>query len=90
MNMNEVKMRVDAGVCRFVTDITGTSEDGMTICLRIESNCPSVKKLADDLKTIGLFDAIATPITENPLFVKCAEHLPSLVTTVHPFLRTSI
>ena len=74
--MSEVNLKVDAGVCRFVTDIVGTSEDGMTVVMKIESGCPSVKKLAADLGEISVFDAIATPITENPLFVKCAEHLP--------------
>jgi len=72
----EVKMKVDAGVCRFITDIVGTTDDGMTIKLNIVSGCPSVKKLAAEFKEVMLFDSISTPITENPIFVACAEHLP--------------
>jgi len=72
----DVKMKVDAGVCRFITNIVGSTDDGMTIRLSIESGCPSVKKLAAELKEVMLFDAISTPITENPLYVACAKTLP--------------
>ena len=73
---NDVKMKVDAGVCRFITNIVGITDDGMNIRLSIESGCPSVKKLGEELKEVMVFDAISTPITENPIFVACAKNLP--------------
>lgn len=68
-------MRVDPGACKFITDIEVSSEDGMTFEVNIESNCPNVKKLSEDIREIQLFDAIATPITENEIFIKSGVHL---------------
>lgn len=73
--MNETKMNVNAGACMFVTELEGSTEDGMTINLKMVSKCPHVMKLASDMKTVDLMDSIATPLDKNPLMIKCGEYL---------------
>ena len=41
------KVRIESGVCGFVTDVTAVSEDGMDVKLEITSGCPAVQKLAE-------------------------------------------
>ena len=73
--MSKVKMNVDAGACMFKTIIEGSCEDGMTVSLKFDGGCPAVKKLASNMKEANVFEAIATPITENVVFMKCASIL---------------
>lgn len=73
--MSDVNMKVSAGACRFVTEIKASSDDYTTVILNITSDCPAVKKLAEALKEMGVMDAVATPIIENPVFIECGKHL---------------
>jgi hypothetical protein len=75
--MFSAKVKVDPGVCKFIAEIEAASEDGGNIILTINSDCPFVKKLAAALKDnpIEIFDILATPMTENKLFIICGENL---------------
>jgi hypothetical protein len=73
--MNNVVMNVDAGACKFKTTITGECDENFDISLKIENGCPAVKKLASELTSVNVFEAIATPINENIIFIKCGATL---------------
>ena len=34
------KVRIEAGVCGHVTEVTASSEDGMDVTLEVETDCP--------------------------------------------------
>ena len=48
----EAKVKVDAGICGFKTVITATSEDSMTVDLKVVSPCEIIKGLAAQYKEI--------------------------------------
>ncbi|MGQ9631286.1 MAG: DUF6951 family protein [bacterium] len=43
------KVKIDAGICGFVTEVVAESEDMQYVALRVESPCPNVQKLAEEL-----------------------------------------
>ena len=73
--MSNVTMTVDAGACMFKTRITGECDENFDVALSFEGGCPAVKKLASELTSVNVFDAIATPINENTVFIRCGEKL---------------
>ena len=42
----QAKIKVDAGICGFKTVITASSEDNMTVELKVVSPCETIKELA--------------------------------------------
>ncbi|MCL2143594.1 MAG: hypothetical protein FWH44_04985 [Methanomassiliicoccaceae archaeon] len=74
--MSESSLTVDAGVCRFKTNIHAVSDDMMSVALTIESECPNVKKLASELKTADVMDAVASRITDNGVMKVCSNFIP--------------
>jgi len=71
--MSDAELNLDPGVCRFPATIKAKCDDGMTVELDITSKCPAIRKLGEELKSIDLFEAVATPIITNTLFTKCSE-----------------
>ena len=76
MNMNENKLTVDAGACRFLTKISTVCQDDMTVRFTIESDCPSVRKLADALGGADAVETVSSRIFDNPIMAKCNEFIP--------------
>ena len=74
--MSDAKLTVDAGACRFITTIGASSEDGMTVLLNIETDCPNVKKLAENMKEADAMDAVYSKISENRVLMRCYEFIP--------------
>ena len=75
--MSELNMTIDGGACRFMTKVKATpSDDYMSVTFVIESECPSVKKLAAALGECDAMDAVASRIIDNILMKKCSEFLP--------------
>jgi len=44
--MSEIRGTISAGVCGFVTEVVGRSEDGQNVVLAISSDCEHVRALA--------------------------------------------
>ena len=44
------KVKIDPGVCGFVTMVEAESEDGIEVKLRIRSGCDAVMKMMKDRK----------------------------------------
>ena len=74
--MSDVKVTVDAGVCKFVTVIRAIGQDDfMSAKLIIESNCPNVKKLAAALDIVDAVEAVSSRIIDNAIMNKCSEFI---------------
>ena len=50
-------------------------QDGDRVILEIESECPMVNDLAENLKELDMMDCLVTPITENPVMVAAGESI---------------
>ena len=75
--MSKTKLTVDAGACRFKTEIQGTgSEDYMSAHLVIVSDCPNIKKLAEVMKTVDPMGVVSSRIMDNAVMKLCSEHIP--------------
>lgn len=70
----DAAIKVDAGACRFRTKIMGTPE-GSKVALVIESDCPCVKELAKELKSLEIFESLRLPYSDNPVFRKASKTL---------------
>jgi len=72
-------VRIDAGICGFVTEVRATSEDGQHVKLHITSVCPNVARIAKTLNS-GAYDAYkqigrcqeAGSIYETEIMAACA------------------
>ncbi len=73
--MSDVKITVDAGVCRFKTIIEAKQDDEMNIVFRIKSECPKVREYAKHVEPIPMFDAVATPFCENVIYKVAGNYL---------------
>ncbi|MFA5312461.1 MAG: hypothetical protein WC375_03960 [Methanomassiliicoccales archaeon] len=65
---DDVVLTVDPGACRFKGAVTG-SFDGEKVLITIESDCPYVKKLNDELKDLSIEEIIKMPFGENKAYV---------------------
>ncbi len=53
--MSEVRGKINAGICGFVTDVTATSEDGQHVRLAVESTCENIQRLAESLPELDAY-----------------------------------
>jgi hypothetical protein len=67
------KVKVDPGVCGFEAEIVASTEDGMTVDLEIESDCQTIKELAQLLKDKTPLDAYQelSPESESEILALC-------------------
>jgi hypothetical protein len=64
---------VDAGICGFKTKITADSKDGMSVVLRIGSDCETIKTLAEMIRAknpINAFEELS-PTNESTVLAVC-------------------
>lgn len=73
--MSDVTITVEAGVCRFKTIISASADEEGSVQLKIKSECPAIRGLEKHLEPVSIFDAIATPINENPIYVMCGPYV---------------
>lgn len=60
--------RVNAGVCGFKTTVTATVREGKKAAVIMETECPSLKPMADELKEVDVFKECFARIGESPIF----------------------
>ena len=71
----DVQARVQGGVCGLGTVIVASSDDGMHVRLRIESDCPKVQELAGELPEIDAFEQLLRkPLIETTPALLAAKH----------------
>ena len=71
------KVKVNPGVCGFVTSITAESEDGEEAVVKVASGCESIRKMMEDLG--NTFDPIEVCLTRQGTGVfydYAGEHFP--------------
>ena len=62
------KVKVEAGVCGFVTEIESILDDSQKVTLKIESDCPHVMDLAGEYSGSEGMTEVFLPFGESPLF----------------------
>ncbi len=66
---------INGGICGFVTKVETHDESGM-IKISIETNCPNVKKLAEELTEVDSFSEIFKRAKETKTYDLASKHLP--------------
>ena len=56
--MPEIKGTIDAGICGFITEVVGRTEDGQHVTLSITSDCENIRQLAALLPELDVFSEI--------------------------------
>ncbi len=70
------KVRIEAGVCGHVTEVSASSEDGMDVTLTAETDCVAIRKMLDTLgDTFDAYELCLTKPGTGPLYEYAAEHL---------------
>lgn len=62
------KVKVEAGVCGFVTEVEALLDDSQKVSLKIESDCPHVMALAEEYPESEGMMEVFLPFGESPLF----------------------
>lgn len=71
------RVRIEPGVCGFVTTVTAHSEDQMEVTVRVETGCESVRKLMEAVgDTFDAYELCLTKPGDGPLYGWAAEHFP--------------
>ncbi|MCE5296302.1 MAG: hypothetical protein LLG16_04265 [Euryarchaeota archaeon] len=65
---DDVVLMVDPGACRFKGSVKA-SFDGEKVSIEIESDCPYVKRLNDQLENMTIEEIIKMPFGENKAYV---------------------
>ncbi|NLL95471.1 MAG: hypothetical protein GX224_06965 [Thermoplasmatales archaeon] len=66
--MSKVTLTVNPGVCGFKTVIVSECEDMMNANFTIESECPAVAALAEELTSLDVMNGLMTPFATNPVY----------------------
>ena len=71
------KVKINPGVCGFVTAVEAVSEDGMEVKVSVKSGCESVKKMFEDLgDTFDSYEMCLVKPGKGPLFEYASEKFP--------------
>ena len=71
------RVKIDPGVCGFVTMVEAESEDGMEVKLRIRSGCDAVMKMMKELgDTFDAFELCLKKPGENMLYEYASKNFP--------------
>lgn len=57
--MAKAKQTIKAGICGFTTTLVASSDDGETVKIEVESDCPNIKALAEALPELDAYGELA-------------------------------
>jgi hypothetical protein len=69
-----IKGEIKTGICGFQATVEARSEDGMTVELAIQSDCPRVRALAAELTSMDAFQEIFKPLNKTEVLELAARH----------------
>lgn len=69
------KVKVNAGVCGFITEITATQNSNQKVELSINSTCPHVQALAEEYTEAEGMAEVFAPYGDSVLFNKSKQHI---------------
>lgn len=71
------KVRIDPGICGFITSVDAVSEDGMEVKVKVRSGCESVRKMFEELgDTFDSYEMCLVKPGKGPLFEYASEKFP--------------
>ena len=69
------KVIIDPGVCGFEATVEAVSEDGMEVVLTVDSGCPAIMQMFEDLgTTFDAFELVFAHPGANPFYQYAASH----------------
>jgi hypothetical protein len=71
-----IRTTIKAGVCGFTTIIKADCEDGQTVSLSYESDCPNVVKAAADFGPIDAYAEIFSKPAASSTYTILSKYLP--------------
>ena len=72
------KVKINPGVCGFITAVEAASKDGMEVKLSVRSGCESVVKMFKDLgDTFDSYEMCLVRPGHGPLFEYASEKFPA-------------
>jgi hypothetical protein len=69
-----VEVKVNAGVCGFITTIKADSEDMQNANIEIETDCPNLKPLEKEIKEADSYAECFTKLGESKTFETCKKY----------------
>ena len=70
------KVKVDAGICGFSTEIIAEQSEGGAVAIRFQSTCPHVVKARADLQSVEPYSEIFRKPHETRVYQALSPHLP--------------
>jgi hypothetical protein len=69
-----VEVKINAGICGFVTVIRADSEDLQTAELEIVTDCPNLKPLEKELKEADAFKECFAKVGDGEIYKMCKKY----------------
>lgn len=63
-----VKVDVNPGICGFITVIKVESEDMQNATIQLETQCPNIKPMVDELKTVDAYEECFSKTGDSKVF----------------------
>jgi hypothetical protein len=73
-NNKMVTVKINAGVCGFITTVQADSEDLQNAQLKITSDCPNYKILEQELTEADAFKECFSKLGEGEIYKACAKY----------------
>ena len=70
------KVKVDAGICGFSTEITAEQSEGGAVAIGFHSTCPHVVKARPELLVVDAYSEIFRKPHETRVYQALSPHLP--------------
>jgi len=84
------KSKIVAGICGFVTKIEVSSAEGGAVSIKINSGCPDVTKLSEDLTEVSPYEEIFKKICQTRTYELATKYLPHAACAVPSGILKSI
>jgi hypothetical protein len=69
-----VEVKINAGICGFVTTIRADSEDLQMAELEIVTDCPNLKRLEKELKEVDAFKECFAKVGDGEIYNMCRKY----------------
>lgn len=77
------RVKIDAGVCGFVTLVNAESEDGQEVRIQITSGCPHVTRAAPTITKVDSYQEIFATPAQTETYRALAGELPHVACPVY-------
>ena len=67
---------INGGICGFSTIVEISKKDSKTVAVEISSNCPNIKKIAEELKELDAFDELFSRILFTRTYNIASKFIP--------------